>query len=232
MNTAILLSGGTGSRVGADIPKQYLNINGKRMIYYSLDAMAASECIDKICIVASKEWKTVLSDEIKEGTKCKIIGFAEPGENRQMSIFNGLNCIKNSIGIMSDNDTVFIQDAARPYLTNEMIKKYIEAIKGHDGVLPVLSMKDTVYISENGRTISSLIDRKTVYAGQAPEVFNFKKYYEANEVLLPDKILKINGSTEPAIMAEMDIVMVPGEEKNKKITTIEDVEKLRIIKKL
>lgn len=223
MNVAIMLSGGIGTRVGGDIPKQYLEINGKRIIYYSLDTMAKSEWINKICIVASKEWQKTIMEEIDDAAKQKIIGFAEPGENRQLSILNGMEFIKSYYEDVSDCDAVFIHDAARPYLTEEMIEKYISAIENHDGVLPVLPMKDTVYISEDGNSISSLIDRKKIFAGQAPEVFRFGKYYKANKALLPDRIKLINGSTEPAVMAGMDVVMVPGEEKNVKVTTINDI---------
>ena len=88
----------------------------------------------------------------------------------------------------------------------------------------MLPMKDTLYCSADGMQISSLLNRDEIYAGQAPEVFLLEKYYEANKRLLPEKILQINGSTEPAIMAGMDIVMVPGDERNLKITTKADLE--------
>lgn len=214
-----MLSGGIGSRVGGDIPKQYIEVNGKRLIYHSLDVMANSNYIEKICVVAAQEWQQTLREEVQYGDK---LVFTNPGDNRQLSIFNGLMKFKELYNF-NPEDTVFIHDAARPYLTEEMIETYINSIDGHDGVLPVLPMKDTVYMSENGKSISSLLDRKTIFAGQAPEVFLINKYYEANIRLLPDEILKINGSTEPAIMAGMDIVIVPGEEKNIKVTTREDI---------
>lgn len=227
MNIAIILSGGIGSRIGGDIPKQYMECKGKRLIYYSLEAIVSSDCIDKICIVASEKWQGILYAEMSVEAKNKLIGFANPGENRQLSILNGMLLIKGNVPEFGYQDLVFIHDAARPYLTEEMIKNYIDAAEGHDGVLPVLPMKDTVYMSEDGMTISSLLDRKTIFAGQAPEVFRFNKYLKANEALLPDKIKLINGSTEPAIMARMDIVMVKGEEKNIKITTQEDIDKMQ-----
>ena len=93
--------------------------------------------------------------------------------------------------------------------------------------MPVLPMKDTVYTSLDGRKVTALLDRSTVYAGQAPEVFQIGRYFEANRKLLPEKILKINGSTEPAILDGMDIVMIPGEEGNFKITTGADLERFR-----
>ena len=84
-------------------------------------------------------------------------------------------------------------------------------------------MKDTVYFSNDGVSVTELLDRSRIFAGQAPEVFNLKKYYEANKELLPDRILSINGSTEPAVIAGMDIAMVAGDEKNYKITTPADM---------
>ncbi|MBR5765493.1 MAG: 2-C-methyl-D-erythritol 4-phosphate cytidylyltransferase, partial [Lachnospiraceae bacterium] len=86
-------------------------------------------------------------------------------------------------------------------------------------------MKDTVYLSEDGKGITGLLDRKSVYAGQAPELFKLKAYYEANKRLLPDDILKINGASEPAVMAGMKIAMIPGDETNVKVTSALDLEK-------
>ena len=84
-------------------------------------------------------------------------------------------------------------------------------------------MKDTVYYSNDGKKISRLLSRSNVLAGQAPEVFRFGRYMEANRILFPEEIFKINGSTEPAVLAGMDIVTIPGDEKNYKITTQEDL---------
>ena len=86
-------------------------------------------------------------------------------------------------------------------------------------------MKDTVYYSENGTTVDKLLDRSCIFAGQAPELYRLKKYLEANEKLLPDDILKINGSTEPAVMAGLNVAMIPGDENNYKVTTKKDMDR-------
>ena len=202
------------------------------MITYALSALCSSNEIDEVIIVADESWRREIIDDInkvmanKESGDDKIRGFAEPGATRQGSILNGMEAI--GIDTIDDADTVLIHDAARPNLTREMLHKCYEALPGHDGVMPTLPMKDTVYISEDGKSITSLIDRSTVFAGQAPELFNFKKYYEANVVLLPDKINTINGATEPAIMANMDVVMIPGDENNIKVTTDVDMSKFTL----
>ena len=82
-------------------------------------------------------------------------------------------------------------------------------------------------MSEDGRSISSLLNRSKIFAGQAPELFRLKPYFEANMALLPDKIKMVNGASEPAIMAGMDIAMIQGDEHNYKVTTDADMEKIR-----
>lgn len=225
MNVALILSGGTGTRLGADIPKQYIEVGGKPIISYCIEKISGHNKIDAIQIVADTSWQNKIFNWLPEADKNrKFRGFSLPGENRQLSIFHGLEDIR---AYAEDNDYIFIHDAARPLLTKKMITECIDEAKGHDGVLPVLPMKDTVYLSVDGKSISSLIDRKQIYAGQAPEVFVLGKYYEANKRLLPEEIIKINGSTEPAIMAGMDIVMILGDERNFKITTKADLEHFR-----
>ncbi|MDE6748886.1 MAG: 2-C-methyl-D-erythritol 4-phosphate cytidylyltransferase [Lachnospiraceae bacterium] len=230
MVIALILSGGTGKRMGTDIPKQYIKVNGRPVISWCMECLATHPKIDAIQIVAEEMWRDTISECIKcmgETSDCeeftdKFKGFSAPGENRQLSIFNGLKDIRS---YAEDSDYVLVHDAARPLLSAQMVTDCINAVTGHDGVIPVLPMKDTVYLSENGKTITSLLNRSQIYAGQAPELFVLGKYYEANTRLMPDEIMKINGSTEPAIMAGMDMAMIPGDERNYKITTKADLEK-------
>ena len=227
MNVALILSGGTGSRLGADIPKQYIEVCGKPIISYCIRQLSVHKQIDTIQIVADPAWQEYILGWLSEtDMKKKFKGFSGPGENRQFSILHGLDDIR---AYADDRDYVFVHDAARPLLSEQMISECLDAVVGHDGVIPVLPMKDTVYASVDGKKVSSLLNRSEIFAGQAPEVFQLGKYYEANIRLLPDQILRINGSTEPAIMAGMDIVMITGDEQNFKITTKTDLERFQKI---
>lgn len=241
MVAALILSGGTGTRMGVDTPKQYLKINDRPVISYCMERLFTHEGIDAVQIVADELWRDEIlnlmerivadgrnrntSEKTDRGIE-KFHGFSAPGKTRQLSILNGLKDIRK---YAADGDYVLIHDAARPLLSEKQITDCLDAIEGHDGVLPVLPMKDTVYASEDGRRITSLLDRSRVYAGQAPELFVLGKYYAANKALLPERILQINGSTEPAVMAGMDIAMIPGDERNFKITTRADLERFREI---
>lgn len=223
MNIALILSGGTGTRLGADIPKQYIKVDGKPIISYCLETIAAHPMIDAVQVVANADWHDLISYAFVSD---KFRGFSAPGANRQLSIYNGLSDI---LEYSDENDYVLIHDAARPLLSDEMITECLTAAHEHEGSLPVLPMKDTVYLSKDGNVVSQLLDRSRVFAGQAPEAFILGKYYAANKILLPDKIMKINGSTEPAIISKMDIAMIEGDEKNYKITTKADLERFEEI---
>lgn len=224
MNIAIVLSGGTGSRLGAEIPKQYIKVKGKPIILYCLEVLEKCEAISAIQIVAEERWRNL----ILENQISKLKGFSNPGINRQLSIYNALEDIKS---YAKDEDIVVVHDAARPCVSGKMLEELICSTKKHEGAIPVLPMKDTVYISEDSKKITSLVERKQIFAGQAPEAFLFGKYYEANIKLLPKEILKINGSTEPAIIAGMNIAMIPGDEDNFKITTLQDLDRFQKIMK-
>lgn len=225
MNVALLLSGGTGTRMGLSVPKQYVEINGRPIIYYALERLFTHEEIDAVQIVADPEWHGLIRQNIDTiaGAQ-KFQGFSAPGDTRQLSIFQALEDIGK---YAHEEDYVLIHDAARPLLSGRLIADCIHAAKMHEGAMPVLQMKDTVYMSRDGMTVRSLLERSHLYAGQAPEAFRFGAYYEANRRLLPERIYQIHGSTEPAVMAGMDIVMIPGEEENRKITTMADLEFLQ-----
>lgn len=228
MNIALILSGGSGTRVGEDIPKQYIDAGGRMIITYCLETLAMHDEVDAVQIVADASWQeAILQEAILQGVDTeKIYGFSTPGENRQLSIFHGLQDIQR---YAEEDALVLIHDAARPLLSKEQVTDCLNAASGHDGAMPVLPMKDTVYLSRDGQKVSELLDRSRIFAGQAPEVFRLGGYYEANARLLPEQILYINGSTEPAILMGLDIVMVPGDERNFKITTLNDLKRFKEI---
>lgn len=227
MNIAILLSGGTGTRLGTDIPKQYIRVENQMIITYSLKVLAEHPQIDGIVIVSEEEWQDIILLDMKQcgqNTE-KIIGFAVPGVTRQFSILNALNFIKYDWNKEAVIDNILIHDAARPNLSSEMISQCMNTLKEHEGVMPVLPMKDTIYESRDGSTVCGLLDRNKLFAGQAPEGFQFDLYYEANKKLLPNRLHQINGATEPAILAGIDVAMIQGDENNYKITTRADLER-------
>lgn len=221
MNVAILLSGGKGLRLVSDIPKQYIEVNEKKIVEYALDTIIQSEKFDSVRIVCEETYREVF-EKYKESIN---IEYSVPGTTRQLSIMNSMNDIANEYASLDEIENVFIHDAARPLLSINLIDTLFSAMELHDGAMPVLPMKDTVYECAKDGSITSLLNRENIFAGQAPEIFDFKKYLNACKELSDEALLSIHGSTEPAIMAGMDIVTVPGEEQNFKITTAEDLKR-------
>lgn len=232
MNIAIILAGGKGERVGGDIPKQFMDLSGQMMLLHSMKAFSESEYVGNIQIVADEAYREKIEDAIFEDGNSpiaeKFLSFSDPGENRQMSIYNALKDIGDILG-RDSIDGVIIHDAARPFVTVETVNDCLLTLDEHDGAMPVIPMNDTVYFSRSGQKVDELLNRNNIYAGQAPEAFWYDKYLAANEELLPDKILLVKGSTEVAIMAGMDVAMIPGDQRNFKITSTEDMERARQI---
>lgn len=228
MNIALILSGGTGKRVDSEIPKQYIKVCGRPVFLYCLERLSAHEGIHAVQIAAAPFWQKEI-EEWMQGMDAgeKFKGFSKPGITRQLSILHGLEDIRKYAG---ESDYVLIHDAVRPLLSESQITACLETAGRHDGVVPVLPMKDTVYRSRDQKRITDLLARDEIYAGQAPEVFRLGLYYEANRQLMPERILQINGSTEPAVLAGMDIAMIPGDENNFKITTNSDLEQFQRIR--
>lgn len=235
MNYVIILSGGTGSRLrGIDRPKQYYKVGERTILSYCIERVDQCEAVDAWLVVADTDWQQAVLDEIRmlarAGTVSedgrKFLGFAQPGENRQLSILHGLRALQDKA---EEPDIVMIQDAARPCTSVRQIGACMEAAKSADGAMPVLPMRDTVYYSEDGTRVDALLAREKILAGQAPEAYVFGKYLRANEALTEEEILGINGSTEPAVRAGMQIALVEGDERNFKITTAEDLRRFERI---
>lgn len=233
MNIALLLSGGTGSRIRSEVPKQYIRVGDQMIVTRSLCHLMGHGLIDGVWIVAAREWQDAIVEDVCNALrdsagnaeeylqwKQKLLGFSAQGDTRADSIYRGLLDLRQRMDPM---DVVLIHDAARPMVSQELITSCLMACATHDGAMPVLPMKDTVYESADGQVITRLLERQHVYAGQAPEAFRYGKYLEAYRRLSPAQIASLHGSTEPAIMAGMDIAMLPGDENNYKITTPMDL---------
>ena len=220
MNYAIILSGGIGTRMRTDgFPKQYLQ--------YTLETLAECSIIDVIVIVMAEEWKKKIGKNIVESVGKKIL-FALPGSSRQESIFHGLQaCVANKE--IDVNDKVIIQDAVRPLAFFERLRKVADL--KYDGCMPAIPVVDTIYVSNDGKNIDGLLNRDTLFAGQAPEAFNLKKYYDINKNYTSEDFINIKGTTEIAYKHNLKVCIINGEEKNFKITTPTDLLKFETMKR-
>ena len=227
MNIAIILSGGVGSRMKSDIPKQYIEIDNRPIISYCLETFFKTNEIDAVVVVIAKKWQSYVENTTRMLRFVKPIWYAPSGETRQYSIFNGLK--ESEKHGVKDNDVVIIHDAARPLVSQELIQSCLSGCEDYDGVLPVIPVKDTIYQSSDGVHIDCLLKRSELFAGQAPEAFRFGKYLKIHQDMPREELLKINGSTEIAYKGKMSVKLISGDEMNFKITTPEDLSNFKSI---
>lgn len=227
MNIAIILSGGVGSRMGINLPKQYVMVNCQPVINFCLKTFFENEQTDVIVIGVADEWKEFVKENVAKLNPIKPIYYSRSGETRQYSIYNALKVLKKNG--FTDNDIVLIHDAARPLVGQDLINRCYKGCNYADGVMPVIPVKDTIYLSEDGKHIQSLLNRSQLWSGQAPEAFRFGKYLKVHDEMSRAELLKINGSTELAFKAGLDCQMIEGEPINFKITTPEDLSNFKAI---
>lgn len=221
MNIAVVLSGGVGSRMGLNIPKQYVIVNDQPIINYCLSTFLKNEKIDALVIVVADEWINFVKKHLLKLNIQKPVFYAKPGKTRQCSIYNGLNVMRDN-GFSKD-DIVIIHDGARPLVSDDLISRCLDGCVDADGVMPVIPVKDTIYLSGDGKNIKALLNRAQLWAGQAPEAFRFGKYLKVHDEMAKDELLKITGSTEIAYKTGLNCKMVEGDPMNFKITTPEDL---------
>ena len=223
MNYAILLCGGTGTRLGASIPKQFLQVNGKAIMSYCMVSAQEHPSVDRIVIVAHEDWRDFIKNEIDTLGVDKFFCFADAGESRQHSVLSGMKAIMDNAEV-SDGDKVIIHDAARPNLSQKLISDSLD-FGEYDCTLPVINVTDTTYYSENGKEVTQLLNRDKLYGGQTPEGFYLKQFYSINAAMTDEQLSAIRGSCQAAFEAGLSVKMVPGDTNNYKITTIQDYDR-------
>jgi 2-C-methyl-D-erythritol 4-phosphate cytidylyltransferase len=223
MNAALILAGGSGERMrGLAVPKQYHPVKGIPLIAYSLRGFQDCAAISRILVVAEKSWRGLIDEWIAREGIAKFFGFADAGETRQESVCAGLLALED---LTDKDDIVLVHDAARPAVTEELILACIAETARRDGATPVLPVRETIYRSEDGRGVSALLDRDKLYIGQTPEGYRFGKYLKAHRSITAAELARIRGSSEIAFRFGLDIGLFPGDERNFKITTNEDLER-------
>ena len=160
--TAIVLSAGSGKRMNTDTKKQYLLINNKPIIYYSLNTFQQSSIIDEIILVASADDLAFVKEEIvdKYGFS-KVSNIVAGGRERYNSVYNGLMCCKNS-------EYVFIHDGARPFITEDIIERAMEVLLECGSAVVGMPVKDTIKIVNESTEVIDTPNRKTVWQVQTP----------------------------------------------------------------
>lgn len=223
INKAIILSAGSGKRMGTAIAKQYLPLKDKPIIYYTIKAFEES-FIDEIILVCGLEDMEYCRKEIVDKYNfSKVTKIVPGGSERYYSVLNGIKAAGKC-------DYLYIQDGARPFVTADILERTREALKTHSSCVVGMPVKDTIKIVDENNIVTSTPNRSSLCMIQTPQAFAYpviKEAYEAFEH--KGEALKEQGVvfTDDAMMVECfmgeHIKIVEGSYDNIKITTSEDM---------
>lgn len=222
MNGALVLSGGSGSRMGMDVPKQYQVIAGKPVLIHTIEQFQRCDAVRYVAVAAEEEWHGQILQWKTEFGLTKLEVLAPAGEDRQHSILNGLRVLRPFL--TGAWDGVIVQDAARPLTSGTLIGGLLQGLREAPCVLPVTPVTDTTYTSRDGRWVDGLLDRSTLYAGQAPEAFRYQDYLRLYEQTPSEVLGTMSGSCQLPYGKGWKVRMIPGERDNIKITYPSDLE--------
>ena len=229
--TAIVLAAGQGKRMGGTIQKQYMDLCGKPVLYYTLKAFEESEVIDQVILVSGKEEKDQVRESIVDfyGFQ-KVTQITEGGKERYDSVWNALQIVDK----MEDKEEsyVFIHDGARPLVDDSILKRTYEEVRRSGACVAGMPVKDTIKIVNENLETEETPDRKKMWMIQTPQVFKAPLIIEAYRRMMA---VPHSHVTDDAMAVEMvmkhPVKMVEGSYKNIKITTPEDLKIAKVFLK-
>lgn len=219
---AIVLSGGIGARMGTEIPKQYQVIAGKPVVVHTLEQMQYCEAVDGVLVTADLVWAEQIRQWKENFSLTKLLAIVPASVNRQLSIQNGLIEAERFMS-RHGNSGVIIQDAVRPLTSAGLMIRLITELKDSPCVMPVLPMTDTTYTSRDGVWVDGLLDRSTLFCGQAPEAFWYWPYLKLYREASVETLCELSGSCQLPFSKGWKVKMIPGERENIKITYTKDL---------
>ena len=210
---ALILAGGSGSRFGGDIPKQYQLLGDRIVLRHAVDAFLTHPAIDDIRVVLRPEDRQLYDAAFKD---VPILPPTKGGATRQESTCLGLESLKDLAP-----DHVLIHDGARPFPDTGIIDRTLKALESNPGAIPALPVNDTLKrAAPDGGTIADTVDRNGLWRAQTPQGFRFQ------DILAAHDKARGNEMTDDAMIAEkagLPVALVMGSEDNIKITTTEDM---------
>jgi len=229
MNIGLVIAGGSGNRMGQDIPKQFMHVDGAPIIIWTLKAFEQHPDIGAIAVVCLKGWETVLQSYANQFCITKLKWIFPGGDTGFESIHNGIYGLKESG--CDDEDLVLIHDGVRPLLSQEIISSNIATCKAYGYAVTGIQCREAILESHNGFTTKTSIPRDTLIRTQTPQTFRLGNIIKAHEHAKVKGITNTVSSCTLIAELEEDIEMhiVPGSEKNIKITTVEDLEMIKAL---
>ena len=225
-NILLLMMGGSGTRFGADIPKQYIEVDGIPIFAYILKKYGMMKEIDEIVIVSNKDWLEFANDWAKKCNLKAEYHVVEGGQTRSESVFNGLKEISK---FASDEDVILIHDATHPYVDVQGTCDVINAVNEHGAATLGVFQYDTVYRMNEEHFIEAVVPRQKIVVGASPEAFRFKDIYNIYANSSEEEFEKMTSAGAIAIAHGIDMKVIQADVINLKITYQND---MKVFKKL
>ena len=225
---AILTAGGTGTRTHQDLPKQFLNVENKPIIIYTLEAFQQHPSIDEIYVSCLDGWNTILEAYAKQFNISKLKRIVTGGNTGQESIYNGLKAIKED-HISTDDIVVMIHDGNRPMLPQDVITDNLVKQKKCGSAVTVIPTTEVVFVSKDGIESNSALNREELWRTQTPHSYYFNQLWDVHNKALEDGVNNMAASCSLMQKYGFTTYFSKGSEKNIKITTVEDIEIIKAL---
>ncbi len=212
--SALIVAGGVGSRMGASVPKQFIEVLGKPVIAYTLDAFSNNNGVDEIVIVTLDDYMVFCKDIVDLFGFSKVKSIICGGTTRQESVYKGL--------LEVTGEYVLIHDGARPLVSQSIINDCIDTLTSKGACAVGVKVKDTLKIADDEKVIKATPDREHIYAIQTPQCFVTEEIINAHKAAIDASYV----GTDDAVLYERvggEVRIVDGEYTNIKITTPIDI---------
>ena len=216
MNGVVIVAAGTASRMNMGINKQFIKLEGKEIIAYTIEKFYNNSNIEDIVVVVKEDESEFFKKEILDKYNFKNVKIAYGGKERQDSVYNGLKLLDEKC------DVVLIHDGARPFVSDKIIDKSIEEAKEHKAIVVGVPVKDTIKVIDNDKNIVDTPNRSVLWAVQTPQTFDYNILIDAYKDAFKNKFY----GTDDAMLVERigyKVKMLEGSYNNIKITTQEDL---------
>ncbi len=224
MNIALLTAAGSGSRMHQDIPKQFLHINNKPIIIYTMEAFEHNPQIDAMIVITLESWKDFIWAYAKQFNITKLKWVVSGGASGQESIYNGLMKLKENC---KETDVILVHDGNRPLITNDIIANSLSIFSKFGSAVAAIPCTEAVFKSTDGFSSTISIPREKLFRTQTPHTYTLGKLLWAHEQAKEKNIT--NSTATCTLMQKLGetIYLSKGSEKNFKLTTLEDIDIFR-----
>ena len=235
-NIAVILAGGTGSRVGGPVPKQFMLLAGRTVIEHSIGTFNNHPAIDEVAVVVHPEWRSRMEEIASAGRWAKLTKIIDGGSERYISSLNAIMAYIDE----PDDTNLLLHDAARPMVSAEIIDRVVAALQGHEAVGVAVPSTDTVWevhpdLNEElrikndefimPRFVARIPERRLMWRAQTPQAFRLPLIRDAYQCALQDPLFRATDDCGVVrrYMPGVKIAVVEGSEENRKITFAGDM---------